>query len=150
MITGLEPIAIKWAAGHIAHALAAKGLFVAHHPVSAATNMAGHHAVTSLIGNLPQATNPLYVPVLNHAVLSNGTAGTTGVTASSATPARILHDLAKVALPVVTYAAWQQVRKSGSYRDAKDALSGFLDEAMAALSDRLANGEPATPGSTCR
>jgi hypothetical protein len=39
MIKGLEPFAVKRVIGHVGHALAAKGVLAAQHPVSTATNM---------------------------------------------------------------------------------------------------------------
>ncbi len=72
------------------------------------------------------AINVVHVPILNQAVLSHGAAATgSAVTA--------LHDAVKFGLPVAAGVAWQRVRKSERYRDAKDDLSVLLDKAMTAL-----------------
>ena len=133
MITGLEPIAIKWAIGHVSHALAAKEAMVVQHPLYTATNMAVNHgiasAVTSILTNpaVPAATTLSYVhvPVVSGAVLSHGAAGTA---AASSTPVAAWHTVAKLAEPVGAGVAAYLIHKSELYQRAKDALSELLNE----------------------
>ena len=58
MITGLEPIAIKWAIGHVSHALAAKEAMGVQHPLYTATNMAVNHGIASAATSIRQPCRP--------------------------------------------------------------------------------------------
>jgi hypothetical protein len=128
-ITGLEPLAIKWAIGH-AHVLAVKYGLV-HNPALTAAQAGAKVAKV-----VPAAASPAYFPVLNQgataavlshgtvpAVLSHGTAGAVGAAAAPTAPASALQDAAKLIVPVVAWAAWQLLRKSEPSGQGKGALS---------------------------
>ena len=125
-ITGLEPLAIKWAIGH-AHVLAVKYGLV-HNPALTAAQTGAKVAKV-----VPAAASPAYFPVLNQgataAVLSQGTVpavlshGTAGAAAAPTAPASALQDAAKLIVPVVAWAAWQLLRKSEPSGQGKGALS---------------------------
>ena len=123
-ITGLEPLAIKWAIGH-AHVLAVKYGLV-HNPALTAAKTGARMANV-----IPGAVNPAYVPVLTHATaatLSQGTVpavlsqGTAGAAAAPTASASAVHDAVKLVIPVVAWAAWQLLRKPEPSGEGKGVL----------------------------
>lgn len=135
MITGLEPLAIKWAWVHVSNALAAHETMLAQHPLSVAANMAVNHGIKSGVtyalthSAIPTAATTafpvVHAPVVTGAVLSHGTAGTA---AASPSPAVAWHKVASLAEPVGEATALYLARKTQLYRQVKDALSELFNE----------------------
>jgi hypothetical protein len=90
----------KHLAAHSAHALAAQGALVVHHPLSTATQIAIHHGLTS-------AAAEYHGPLVNTVA--------TGAAAASSTPTSVLYGTGVIATlgakPVVSRLAWQSVRE---------------------------------------
>jgi hypothetical protein len=128
MCTGLEFIAIKYLAAHGGHALAAKAVWAAHHPLPAMADTAIHSAVHAFMSD-PEI--PIATKFAVSAIMHGGATGTAA--ASGPLPPLTWHTAAKVALPVLTSVAGQQVRKSELYKEAKEALAEHFEDKTSEL-----------------
>jgi hypothetical protein len=152
---GLEFVAGKWLIVHGGHALAAKAVWAAHHPLPAVAHTAIHSAIHAFMSD-PEI--PIATKLAVSAVVHGGAAGAAGTTAASAPlPPLTLHTAAKVAVPVLSSMAGQQFRKSELYQNAKDALAELFDDktsepyhnakdALAELFDDAKNRKESLPG----
>ena len=121
---GLEFVAGKWLIVHGGHALAAKAVWAAHHPLPAVAHTAIHSAIHAFMSD-PEI--PIATKFAVSAIVHGGAAGTTA--ASAPLPPLTLHTAAKVVVPVFSSMAGQQFRKSELYQNAKDALAELFDDA---------------------